>query len=125
MILTAIESATSKVAGREMEASQKSAKRNADGRDFGTDNLTESDTFYRSSLNMADELLQQAQELFEGQIVGRCPVSRPSSNLTLCLGFRRAKADRIHIHRSSSCLRCTPLHFSLFVFCAEIDINVL
>ena len=29
----------------------------------------------RSSVNMADELIQQAQELFEGQIVGCCSVS--------------------------------------------------
>ena len=32
---------------------------------------------YRSAINMADELLQQVQELFEGQIVG--PVQCPDS----------------------------------------------
>ena len=42
---------------------------------------------YRSSIKMADELLQQAQELFEGQIVGRCLYSRLDSVLTMRTGF--------------------------------------
>lgn len=80
---------------------------------------------YRSSVTMADELLQQAQELLEGQIVGRCPASRLSSELTACPGFRRPKANRAHFQRPSSCLRCMSLRFALFSSCAGTDINLL
>lgn len=56
-----------------------SAKRNADDRGYSrvfTDDprSIKKRHIYRSSVNMADELLLQAQELFEGQIVCPCPV---------------------------------------------------
>lgn len=50
-----------------------SVKRNAGGPWLLTrrrDPSNEKRHIYRSSINMADELIQQAQELFEGQIVG-------------------------------------------------------
>ena len=43
-------------------------------RGFCRDPSNEKRHTYRSSVNMADELIQQAQELLEGHIVGCCPV---------------------------------------------------
>lgn len=40
---------------------------------------------YRSAVNMADELLQQAQEVLEGQIVGLCPALRFFFETDLCV----------------------------------------
>lgn len=43
---------------------------------------------------MADELVQQAQELFEGQIVGRYLALRPALEVDLVSRISKAKSKR-------------------------------
>ena len=54
-----------------------SAKQNTDGIYSSRSLLTDGKRhIYICSINMADELIQQAQELFEGQIVGGYSISQ-------------------------------------------------
>ena len=65
---SSLKSATSKAAIEPSQILLNAAKRIADCRDFDK-RIAQQNTF-TEAINMADELLQQVQELFEGQIVG-------------------------------------------------------